>query len=68
MLLHVTYLNLPCVAEFVAQRTMEPVTIIEIHLRSTTDVALTIDKNLVIEREVKGAGAEIRSIQRNVGK
>ena len=68
MLLHLAHLNLPRLAEFLAQRTMEPVTIIEIHLRSTTDVALTIDKNLVIEREVKGAGAEIRSIQRNDGK
>ena len=68
MLLHVAHLDLPRVAEFVAKRTVEPVAVVEIHLRSTTDVALTIDKNLVIQRELKGAGAEIRSIQRNVGK
>ena len=68
VLLHVAHLDLPHVAEFVAQRSIEPVTIIEIHLRTTTDVALTIDKNLVVQREVKSAGSEIRAIQRNVRK
>ena len=56
VLLHIASLYLSRVTETITQRGIESIAVIEVDLFAIPDIALAVDKDLVIQRQIPGAG------------